>query len=107
MQSLNDSNIDSFLDSNHRVIAMFSATWCGPCKTLKPKFEKAAEAEPGITFAYCDIETAPRAVADLQIMSVPTVISFFDGFEANRFSGNNEAEIHKLLEDLKNRANPE
>ena len=34
-----DDDIGELLDENTRVIILFGATWCGPCKTFKPKYQ--------------------------------------------------------------------
>lgn len=71
--------VDSFLDQNPVAILMFGATWCAPCKSLKPKVEKISEAKKHVPLAYCDIEEHGQLVADLEIMSVPTMIAMVDG----------------------------
>ena len=73
------AEVDAFLDENPVAILMFGATWCGPCKALKPKAEKISEAKQHVPFAYCDIEEHGQLVADLEIMSVPTLIAMVDG----------------------------
>ncbi len=71
--------VDAFLDENPVAILMFGATWCGPCKAMKPLVEKISAAKQRVPFAYCDIEEHGHLVADLEIMSVPTLIAMVDG----------------------------
>ena len=73
------TEVDAFLDENPVAILMFGATWCAPCKALKPKVEKLSEERPHVPLAYCDIEEHSQLILDLEIMSVPTVIAMVDG----------------------------
>ena len=56
----------------------FGATWCAPCKALKPIFEKASQMEEfkGIQFIEYDIEEedSEDLVIKYGIRSVPTVV---------------------------------
>ena len=37
MKTLEDKTFAQFLDDNPTCMVMFGATWCGPCKLLKPR----------------------------------------------------------------------
>jgi len=64
------------------------ASWCGPCKSFAPTFEKAAkELEPKVRFAKLDTEANEQLAARWQIRSIPTLILFKGGKEADRVSG--------------------
>lgn len=58
----------------------YSAQWCGPCKQLKPVFEKVAKMSEfkDIEFIQCDIESDDEEILDNvekhQIRSVPTIV---------------------------------
>ena len=65
----------------------FFATWCGPCKMLGPTTEEIG-AESDCTFGVykVDIDECEDIAMDYGIMSVPTLIVFKDGEEAERRS---------------------
>ena len=45
---------DSFeqtIEDNDIVLIDFWASWCGPCRSFAPVYEKVSEAHPGIVFA--------------------------------------------------------
>lgn len=70
------------------VVIDFWATWCGPCKTMAPAFEQAAQLlEPQVRLAKIDTEQAPTISTQFQIRSIPTLIFFRDGRELARQSG--------------------
>ena len=70
------------------VLVDFWAAWCGPCRTVAPELEKIAGERAGkIVVAKVDTEALPDVAARFGIRSIPTMIMFRDGKEANRLSG--------------------
>ncbi|MBL8836273.1 MAG: thioredoxin TrxC [Alphaproteobacteria bacterium] len=70
------------------LLVDFWATWCGPCRTMAPEFERAASLlEPRVRLAKVDIDAAPALAAELGIQSVPTIALFARGREVARRSG--------------------
>ena len=61
--------------------------WCGPCMRFKPVFEKAAEANPDITFAKVDTEAEQGLASALGISSIPTLMVFRDDVLVYREAG--------------------
>ena len=63
---------------------LFSASWCGPCQTLKPVMEQVSKTIP---VTKIDVDTDAQTVSDYGVRSVPTVILIKDGREVKRFTG--------------------
>jgi thioredoxin 1 len=61
------------------VVKRFTATWCGPCKTLAPIMMTVQIKNPTVQFQTIDIEDSPQIAKDYGIRSVPTVILEKDG----------------------------
>ncbi|MDA9663403.1 thioredoxin family protein [Candidatus Pelagibacter sp.] len=70
-------------------ILQFSASWCAPCKTLKPIMEKLSEEYEGkANFYYADIdEAAMNTATSAAVRGVPTVIVYKKGVEIDRKVG--------------------
>ena len=68
------------LKADTPVLVDFGATWCGPCKQLKPIVEQIATDWSGkVKVAYVDIDKARETAMRYGIMSVPTVMIFNAG----------------------------
>lgn len=69
-----------------RELQYFSASWCQPCKMMKPIVEHTAK-QYSIPITYIDIEEERDAPLLHSITSVPTFILMEDGKELRRVSG--------------------
>lgn len=58
------ANLNEFrelLSKHNKVIVDFTATWCGPCRMVKPIIHKLAEQHTDILFLVVDVDD--RAVS--------------------------------------------
>ncbi len=73
------------------VLIQFSASWCSPCKILRPIIENlsdSAEYKDKIKFFYADIEdNALNTGSIFGIRGVPTLILLRRGIEIDRLVG--------------------
>jgi thioredoxin 1 len=105
MLNRNDGDIQELIDSNSHVVVMFGASWCGPCKVFKPKFQSISEENEDVVFAYCDVDETSALAAELEIQSVPTVVGFFEGVEEASVVGPSVDRVKELVEKIRKRAN--
>jgi len=68
-------------------VKRFTATWCGPCKTLAPIFEQLQASFPDVTFETIDVDENKEAAQENFVTSIPTVIFEKDGVAKQRFTG--------------------
>lgn len=69
------------------VIVQYFATWCGPCKMLKPVLEALSSEMKDVKFYRSDIDLHRAQAIEAGIKSVPTVVLYKDGEEVDRTSG--------------------
>lgn len=85
-----ENAVKNKLENNGRpTIIDFSAVWCGPCKMMKPIFEKlAAEYTDRFNFVSIDVDENPDLAEKYQVQSIPAFV-FLDeeGKETNRITG--------------------
>ncbi len=71
---MTEQNFEEVVASNDIVLIDFWATWCGPCRSFAPTYEKVAEQYPDIIFAKVDTEAEQGLAASFSIMSIPTLM---------------------------------
>ena len=75
------------LKSDVPVFVDFFATWCGPCKMMSPILEQVSNETEGVKFAAIDVDDAERLAIKYGISSIPCMIYFKNGEEADRVVG--------------------
>tara|TARA_Y100000389_G_scaffold153587_1_gene153873 strand:+ start:234 stop:548 length:315 start_codon:yes stop_codon:yes gene_type:complete len=89
MENFKDEDFDSKIKSEAVAVVQFSASWCAPCKQLRPVMENLSiEYKDKIKTFYADIETdAINLGSQMGIRGVPTLILFKKGVETDRLVG--------------------
>ncbi|RIY24289.1 thioredoxin [Bifidobacteriaceae bacterium NR021] len=90
-------NFEKIASTNEIVVVDFWATWCGPCRSFGPIFEKVSEKYPEIPFVKVDIDKSNEIATAAQIQAVPTVMVIKRGEVIYRQAG---ALLASDLEDL-------
>lgn len=87
------------VQSSVPVLIDFWAAWCGPCKTIGPRVDELA-VEVGEKAKICkvNVDEEMALAQKFGIMSIPTLVIFKDGKEANRVVGvRSKDELRGLL----------
>ena len=93
MQTIDSKTFEEVIQD--RAVIQFSATWCGPCKTLTKTIEEN-EGELSVPFYKVDLDSEQALAAKYNVRSVPTLIMFSGGKVAKQVIGN------RSLSDLQN-----
>lgn len=71
-----------------KCVLVFSAPWCGPCKSMAPHVEAVAKELSGkVTMVKIDIDEFPEIASTYHIMSIPTMVLLEGGKESQRKIG--------------------
>ena len=77
-QALTKESFEQTIEDNDIVLIDFWASWCGPCRTFAPVYEKVSEQHPGVVFAKVDTEAEPELAGSFRIQSIPTLMAVRD-----------------------------
>lgn len=98
---MTDEEIDEIIGRGKKCVFDFYATWCEPCRMMKPVLEDVSDKYKGkIIFYQIDIDSAEELADRFEITAVPTIVLFDGGKEVARTSGYQEFdEIEKFLKE--------
>ena len=107
MLELTQDNLDQILAENETVIVQYSASWCGNCRLMKPKFKRLAGETAAATFVVADAEKFPASRKLANVNNLPTFASFRKGSLVAQVQTNKEEQLKKLIDEATgNQADP-
>ncbi len=101
MQTSNKKeSFGELIRGNTPVLVDFTATWCGPCKMMKPVLEQLHQRMGDkVRIIKIDIDQSPSAAQAYNVQSVPTLLLFQQGKQLWRQSGVIlAAQLEKIIE---------
>ena len=76
------------LESPHPVLVDFTATWCPPCKAIKPSLEElAAQYQGRASIVAVDVDASQATAQQYGIRAMPTLLVFKGGKVVNQLVG--------------------
>ncbi len=95
---LEQDNLMQLVSNNDMVVVQYSASWCGNCRIMKPKFKKLASETENAAFIVVDAEKFPESRKMANVDNLPTFATFKNGNFVNQ-TQTNKFEVLKSLVD--------
>ena len=87
--------------SSTLIVIDFKATWCVPCKAIKPFITYLHENYPNVEFIEIDIEDESRdtIISNFNVKKVPTFIFYKNGEVCNTLVGTNKDNLEGFVNE--------
>ena len=97
---LNEDTLQDLVTTNNKVVVQYSASWCGNCRIMKPKFKKLASENDAITFVLVDAENSPESRKLANVSNLPTFATFVGGTLVNETQTNKAEVLADLVKEI-------
>ena len=96
------AEFQALLKDKEKVAVDFTASWCGPCQFIGPKFAEMAgeEAFAGIHFCKVDVDGNEETAQWAGIQAMPTFKLYKGGEQHVEVVGASEGKLREALQSL-------
>jgi len=77
----NASQFDNTVSLNPKVAIDFTASWCGPCRMIAPKYEEFSTRFTNVAFLKVDVDEVGEIASRFKVSAMPTFKFLHDGKE--------------------------
>ncbi len=99
-QEIAQDNLQEIVNSNDIVVVQYSASWCGNCRIMKPKFKKLAQTNENVPFVVVDAEKFPESRKLAKVDNLPTFATFKNGELVNQAQTNKAEVLAELVNEV-------
>ena len=97
---IEQDNLAELVANNEKVVVQFSATWCGNCRIMKPKFKMLASQNENVAFLMVDAEKFPESRKMAKVDNLPTFATFKNGTLVNQTQTNKVEVLTELVNEI-------
>jgi thioredoxin 1 len=100
--TLENLNIYSISNPSKLLVIDFKASWCAPCKAIKPFIDYLKENYPNVDFYEIDIEDENKEtiVNNFDIAKLPTFLYYKNGKVCETLIGTNKSKIEEFINEF-------
>lgn len=99
MTNVTGEFVNALKNQGKKVLVQYTASWCGPCRSLTPKLERLEKNYEDVSFVKVDVEQNIEHISTLNITSVPTVILYDGNNMISRSVGAQPDDFYKKILD--------
>ena len=92
VEEISGNHFEEFVKEG-TVVIDFWASWCMPCVIMSPVVEEMKDKFSKIKFAKINVDENSSIAGKFKVMSIPTLIVFKNGKEADRIIGSMPADV--------------
>eukprot|EP00591_Stephanopyxis_turris_P002090 CAMPEP_0195524518 /NCGR_PEP_ID=MMETSP0794_2-20130614/24410_1 /TAXON_ID=515487 /ORGANISM="Stephanopyxis turris, Strain CCMP 815" /LENGTH=106 /DNA_ID=CAMNT_0040654761 /DNA_START=146 /DNA_END=466 /DNA_ORIENTATION=+ len=92
-----EGSVGKFTTENSKTVLYFTATWCPPCKAIKPIYDELSDKYPDVSFGKVDVDANADAAMEFEIRSVPTFALFNGDSPFEKFAGADSDKLEKSI----------
>ncbi|MCA0931116.1 thioredoxin family protein [Lutimonas saemankumensis] len=100
LTELNTDNLNEVVSEKSKVVVQYSASWCGNCRIMKPKFKKLSGENDSMEFIIVDAEKFPESRKLAQVDNLPTFATFVNGEKVNQTQTNKFDVLKELVDEI-------
>jgi thioredoxin 1 len=86
VKEISGADLDRLI-KDHKVLAVFFSTTCGPCKMLRFVLKDIAKDVDDVEIVEIDFDQNKETVEQYEVQGYPTILLFQDGGEKTRLKG--------------------
>ncbi|ORY48954.1 thioredoxin-domain-containing protein [Rhizoclosmatium globosum] len=79
------------------AVVDFTATWCGPCKMVAPRFDALSSKFPNCVFLKVDVDDQKDIAATHGVRAMPTFMLFKEGRKIEEVVGADINKVERLV----------
>jgi thioredoxin 1 len=93
---------DKLNKSDKLLLVKFGASWCGPCKQIKPHLQKLSEEMKDIIVVDIDVDDAQDSDWDWasEVENLPTFRFIRNGVQLEEYNGSKIEKIQDIIRNL-------
>ncbi|XP_005372647.1 PREDICTED: thioredoxin domain-containing protein 2 isoform X3 [Chinchilla lanigera] len=93
---------EALKEAGERLVAVdFSATWCGPCRTIRPLFHSLSLKHNDVMFLEVDADDSDELVRDCEIVCLPTFHFYKKEEKVGELCGAQKEKLEAIITELK------
>ncbi|KAK1289356.1 Thioredoxin H2 [Acorus calamus] len=89
---------ETYKNSSKLMVINFTASWCGPCRTIEPAIKVLAAKFTDVIFVKIDVDELMSVSEEWKVQTMPTFVLVKKGMEVDKVVGAKKDELERKIE---------